>query len=288
MLEKPGENSNQETTGKPDAWKLARPVWGWGRGVTPRPTPLVDADGVIIAGHTRWKAAKALGLKEVPVHVAKDLSPEQVKAYRLADNKLHELSEWDVELLPLELQELQQIDYDLELLGFDADELARLLDPGIQGGRTDPDDVPEPPDEAVTRPGDLWLLGEHRLLCGDAGSPEDVDRLLDGATIHLVNTDPPYGVHVEPRSSTAIAAGQSSYPDLSGRMHHQSFDVARGVADPKKARRKLRPKDRPLEGDFVSDEQFAQLLRAWFSQISRVLEPGRVFFIWGVTSVRVA
>ena len=151
----------------------------------------------------------------------------------------------------------------------------------MKEGLTDPDNVPEPPDEATTQPGDLWILGEHRLLCGDSGSTEDVDRLLDGQTIQLVNTDPPYNVKVEPRSSTAIAAGQSSYPDLSQKMHHQGFDVARGVIDPKTARKKMRPKDRPLENDFVSDEEFALLLRAWFGQMARVLEPGRGFYIWG-------
>ena len=152
---------------------------------------------------------------------------------------------------------------------------------GAKPGLTDPDEVPEPPDEPVTQPADLWILGDHRLLCGDAGKAEDVDRLLDGQPVHLVNTDPPYNVKVEPRSSTAIAAGMSSYPDLSQRMHHQSFDVARGVTDPKKARRKMRPKDRPLENDFISDEEFERLLLAWFGQIARVLEPGRSFYIWG-------
>ncbi|HUU90072.1 MAG TPA: DNA modification methylase [Phycisphaerae bacterium] len=242
---------------------------------------VVDTDGVIVVGHTRWKAAKKLGLEFVPVHVATDLTPEQAKAYRLADNRVADLATWDYDLLPIELKDLQAADFDLALLGFDDDELAGLLDPGVKDGLTDPDDVPEPPDEAVTQPGDLWILGDHRLLCGDAGSTEDVDRVLDGAGIHLVNTDPPYNVRVEPRSSTAIAAGQSSYPDLSRKMHHQGFDVARGVTDPKKARKKMRPKDRPLENDFLSAEDFERLLLAWFGQVARVLEPGRSFFIWG-------
>ncbi|MBL7140942.1 MAG: ParB N-terminal domain-containing protein [Planctomycetes bacterium] len=242
---------------------------------------VVDADGVIVVGHTRWKAAKKLGLKQVPVHVATDLTPAQVKAYRIADNKTADLAEWDFDLLPIELKDLQAADFDLGLLGFDADELAKILDPDGTQGLCDPDDVPEPPDEPVTQPGDLWALGEHRLVCGDAGKTEDVDRLLAGARVHVVNTDPPYNVRVEPRSSTAIAAGQSSYPDLSRKMHHQGFDVARGVTDPSKARAKMRPKDRPLANDFLSDEEFNRLLRAWFGQIGRVLVPGRCFFIWG-------
>ena len=243
---------------------------------------VVDAEGVIICGHTRWKAARKLGLAKVPVHVATDLTPDQVKAYRLADNATGELATWDYELLPIELGELGEMGFNLGLLGFSADALGKLADAaGGKAGLTDPDAVPEPPDEATTRPGDLWVLGDHRLLCGDSGSAQDVDRLLDGAGIHLVNTDPPYNVKVEPRSSTAIAAGQSSYPDLSRKMHHQGFDVARGVIDPSKARKKMRPKDRPLEGDFVSDEDFALTLRAWFGQMARVLEPGRCFYIWG-------
>ena len=242
---------------------------------------VVDADGVIIVGHTRWKAAKKLGLAKVPVHVAKDLSPEQIKAYRIADNKTGELAEWDFDLLPIELKDLQDSDYDLNLLGFDDDELAHLLDGDVTEGLTDPDSVPEPPDDPITQPGDLWVLGDHRLLCGDSGSEADLDRLLDGATIDLVACDPPYNVKVEPRSSTAIAAGNSSHPDLSKKMHHQSFDVARGVTDPKKARKKMRAKDRPLENDFVSAEAFDEMLLAWFGNASRVLKPGGSFYIWG-------
>ncbi|MEW6199778.1 MAG: DNA modification methylase [Planctomycetota bacterium] len=242
---------------------------------------VVDEAGVIVCGHTRWKAAQRLGLAEVPVHVARDLTPEQIRAYRIADNKTAELAEWNLELLPLELAELQGAGIDWSLLGFDSDELAMLLDPGVQPGLTDPDEIPEPPDAATTQPGDLYLLGEHRLLCGDSVSVADVDRLLDGQPIHLVNMDPPYNVKVEPRSSTAIAAGLSSHPDLSKKMHHQAFDVARGVTSPAKARKKMRAKDRPLANDFVSGEAFDAMLLAWFGNAARVLLPGRSFYIWG-------
>ena len=243
---------------------------------------VVDAEGVIVVGHTRYKAALKLGLEKVPVHVAKDLTPEQARAYRIADNKSAELSDWNYDLLPIELAGLQEMNYDLGLLGFDQDELARLLDPGVKDGLCDPDEVPEPPDEATTRPGDLWLLGEHRLLCGDSGKAEDVDRLLGGAAIHLVNTDPPYNVKVEPRSNNAIAAGLSSFGDSNTQPqnHHQAFDVARqGPKVP--THKKLRPKDRPLANDFVSEEAFEKLLHAWFGNIARVLLPGRAFYIWG-------
>jgi len=181
---------------------------------------VVDRDGVIVVGHTRWKAAKKLGLAQVPVHVA-DLTPEQAKAYRLADNQTATIAEWDKGLLPLELADLKEANFDLGLLGFSEDELAKWLQP-VQEGLCDPDDVPAPPDEATTKPGDLILLGDHRLLCGDSSKPEDVDRLLDGATIHLVNTDPPYNVKVEPRSNNAIAAGLSSFTST----HHQGLDLA--------------------------------------------------------------
>lgn len=267
---------------------------------------VVDEAGVIIVGHTRWKAAKAMGMAEVPVHVAVGLSPEKAKAYRLADNRVAEIAEWDYDLLPIELTELRGMDIDLDLLGFSSEELEKMLGAGISGnpGLTDPDAVPEPPDDPVTQRGDIWVLGEHRLMCGDSGSPEDLDRLLSGAAIHLVNMDPPYNVKVEPRSNNAIAAGLSSFTnektgvkalDAQG-LHHSGFDVARGKTGirhhqkldlerhPEKAQathRKMRAKDRPLENDFVSDEEFARLLRAWFGNAARVLEPGRGFYIWG-------
>lgn len=153
---------------------------------------LVDRDGVIVAGHARYRAAQKLGLTEVPVIVADDLTPEQIKAYRIADNRTAELSMWDYDLLPIELADLQSMDFDLDLLGFSTDELAKILDPGVKEGLTDPDDVPQPPDEPITQPGDLWLLGEHRLLCGDSTTTHDTLLVMDGAKAALVATDPPY------------------------------------------------------------------------------------------------
>jgi DNA modification methylase len=241
--------------------------------------PLVlDTEGVIIVGHTRWKAAQKLGLDKVPVHVAKDLSPAQIKAYRIADNQTNTLAEWDAELLPLELHDLEALDFDLSLLGFAEDDLNKWLGGEVTEGLCDPDEVPEPPDAATTQPGDLWILGEHRLLCADSSKPEDVDRLLDGAMIHLVNTDPPYNVKVEPRSNNAIAAGLSSFQ---GNTHHQGLDLARHPGKAKPTRKKLRAKDRPLANDFVSVEAFDELLHAWFGNMARVLAPGRGFYIWG-------
>jgi DNA modification methylase len=241
---------------------------------------LLDADNVIIAGHTRLRAARKLGMATVPVIRANDLTPEQVKALRLADNQVATLSKWDYELLPIELADLQAGGFDLSLLAFDSDELAKLLNPDAKDGLTDPDDIPEPPDAAITQPGDLWILGDHRLLCGDSSKPEDVDRLLDGAVIHLVNSDPPYNVKVEPRSNNAIAAGLSSF-SAPEKAHHQQMDLARHPEKAKATHRKLRAKDRPLANDFVSDDEFDRLLLAWFGNMARVLAPGRGFYIWG-------
>ena len=239
---------------------------------------VVDGEGMIIVGHTRWKAATKLGLDQVPVHVAPDLTPAQAKAYRIADNQTAQIADWDFERLPTELASLLEMNFDLGLLGFGQDELNKLLHPELETGQCDPDEVPLPPDEAITQPGDLWILGEHRLLCGDSSREAEVDRLLDGARIHLVNTDPPYNVKVEPRSNNAIAAGLSSF---AGPKHHQSLDLARHPEKAKPTDRKMRAKDRPLANDFVSDAEFDRLLAAWFGNIARVLEPGRAFFIWG-------
>ena len=159
---------------------------------------VVDADGVIVAGHTRFRAAQRLGLATVPVHVATDLTPDEVRAYRLADNKTAELASWDDAMLSIELDALRGAGIDWTLLGFDEEELAKLLAPAGTEGLTDPDAVPEKPADPITKPGDLWWLGKHRLLCGDSTSATDVARLLDGAVPALMVTDPPYGVEYDP------------------------------------------------------------------------------------------
>jgi DNA modification methylase len=236
--------------------------------------PIVaDEDGVIIVGHTRYFAALKLEMTTVPVHVAVGLTPAQARAYRIADNQTATLSSWDEDKLPLELLGLQEMGFDLAMTGFSGDELLRLLGSETNEGLGDPDAIPDPPDEAITQPGDLWILGKHRLLCGDSSIPADVDRLLAGSQIHLVNTDPPYNVKVEPRSNNAIAAGLSSF-----QATPQPLIV--DCSEPK-ATKKLRARDRPLENDFVSDPEFDRLLSAWFGNIARVLLPGRGFYLWG-------
>jgi DNA modification methylase len=238
---------------------------------------VVDEEGVIVVGSTRYKAALQLGLQAVPVHVANGLTPAQVKAYRIADNKTAELADWDQQLLVQELVALQQLDFDLDLVGFSSEELQTLFQAELAPGLSDPDEIPEPPDDPVTRPGDLWQLGGHRLLCGDASRAEDVDRLLAGTAVHLVHTDPPYNVQVEPRSNNARAAGFSSFEPAAHPPQATGRPGDRSRPKPKK----LRPKDRPLANDFVSKEEFDRLLYAWFGNMARVLEPGRSFYVWG-------
>lgn len=157
---------------------------------------VVDADMVVVAGHTRLLAAQQLGLKDVPVHVADNLTQNQIKAYRIADNRVHEEAEWDDELLALEIGDLREAGMDLALTGFDEDELARLTLEQTEG-LTDPDEVPEPQAEAVSVLGDVWLLGRHRLVCGDCTTVEAVDAALAGVKPHLMVTDPPYGVEYD-------------------------------------------------------------------------------------------
>ena len=169
--------------------------FGW------RQPVVVDAKCVIIAGHTRVQAARKLGLKEVPVHVADNLTPAQVKAYRLMDNRSHDETSWDFELLGPELLDLQNLGFgNLELTGFDGNEIADFLagaaSPG-QEGLTPDDEAPAPREAAVTQPGELWRLGEHRLLCGDAMELADVQRVLSGARADLVVIDAPYNVNYE-------------------------------------------------------------------------------------------
>jgi len=239
---------------------------------------VVDDENVIVVGSTRYKAALKLGLSMVPVHVARGLTPAQLKAYRIADNKTAELADWDCDQLVQELIDLQQMDFDINVVGFSPEELHDLFLNEIEPGLTDPDAVPDPPAAPVTCPGDLWVLGKHHLLCGDAGLPEDVNRLLDGAPIHLVTSDPPYNIGLKPRSNNAIAAGLSSFE---GPKNHQSLDLPRFPEKAKPTAKKLRARDRPLANDFVSAEHYERLLHAWLSNITRVLEPGRAFYLWG-------
>jgi len=162
--------------------------WGWTVPI------LVDEAGGIIAGHGRVLAAQRLGLAEVPVMVARGWSAEQIRIYVLADNKLALNAGWDEELLRIELGELRGLGADLGLTGFGELELDALLDHANEGA-TDPDEVPEPPADPVSRLGDVWICGDHRVLCGDATVLADVEKMLGGELADMCFTDPPYGVN---------------------------------------------------------------------------------------------
>ena len=158
---------------------------------------VVDGQGVIICGHTRLLAAQKLGLNEAPVHVADNLTPAQVRAYRLLDNRSHEESDWDFDLLGLEMVELKDLAIDLSLTGFDAREIDELLGTDAELEER-ANQVPELPAEPVTRTGDLWHCGAHQVLCGDATDQGGVSRVLGTAQLQLMVTDPPYGVQYAP------------------------------------------------------------------------------------------
>jgi site-specific DNA-methyltransferase (adenine-specific) len=201
---------------------------------------LVDGSNGLIAGHGRLMAARKLGMKEIPVIELAHLSENQKKALIIADNKLALNSEWDTELLTLELQDLLGEEYDLDLLGFDKDELDALLNV-IEGtdGLTDEDAVPEVPDEPKTKLGDIYILGNHRLMCGDSCNIESVEKLTDGLVDILV-TDPPYNVAYEGKTKDALT----------------------------------------IQNDSMGDEQFRQFLRDAFVAADAVMKQGAVFYIW--------
>jgi len=165
--------------------------WGWTNPI------LIDEAGGIIAGHGRVMAARKLGITEVPVMIAKGWSKAQTKAYVLADNQLALNAGWDMDLLKVEMGDLNDQGFNLDLIGFDDMTLDALLAEATPEGLTDPDDVPEPPDDPITQPGDVWLLGKHRIVCGDSTDADTVAKALNGVEPHLMVTDPPYGVEYD-------------------------------------------------------------------------------------------
>ena len=166
---------------------------------------VVDKDRIIVVGHTRYRASKKLGFKEVPITVADNLTPEQINAYRIADNRTAEESEWDNELLKMEIKDLEAKDFKLDLLGFNEDQLNDMLFEEKQG-LTDEDEVPETPEEPITKLGDIWKLGKHKLICGDATNKDTVKLLMEDNKADLIFTDPPYNVNYSAR--TGIRSGK--------------------------------------------------------------------------------
>jgi len=189
-------------------------TFGW------RQPIVVDREGVIIVGHTRLAAAKRLGMTQVPVHVAENLTPEQVRAYRLADNRTHEETAWDLTLLAVELSDLASMSVDLTSTAFDEIELDRLL-PSEDDERANA--APPLPLAPVTRPGDIWLLGQHRLLCGDATQIVDVQKVLAGGLADMVFTDPPYNVDYEGKTSRKLKIDNDT---LGGRFYEFLRDAS--------------------------------------------------------------
>ncbi len=206
---------------------------------------LVDEDNGIIAGHGRVMAAQKLGLQAVPCIRLAHLSDTQRKAYVIADNRLALNAGWDDQMLTLELQELDGEDFDLSLLGFEADELNALLNPIKETeGLTDEDAVPDVPEEPKTKPGDIYQLGRHRLMCGDSTSIDAVEKLMDGQLADILITDPPYNVAYEGKTKEALT----------------------------------------IKNDEMSDDQFRQFLRDAFVAADTVMKSGAVFYIWHADS----
>ena len=188
-----------------DLDKIAAAIrkWGWTMPV------LADEKGGLISGHARVGAATKLGLTSIPVIVARGWSEDEKRAYRLADNQLAARAIWDPEQLANELRELQFTGFDLDLIGFEPDQLETILAGMGSSGLRDPDTVPEVPDQPITRLGDVWLLGEHRVGCGDSTSATDVAQVLAGSEPHLMIADPPYGVRYDPswRACRGLGSG---------------------------------------------------------------------------------
>ena len=155
---------------------------------------VVDKDKIIVVGHTRYQASKTLGYKEVPVLIADQLSPEKINAYRIADNRTNEEAEWDYDLLETEIKELHDKDFDLNLTGMDDKELNKILFEEKQG-ETDDDAIPEAPEKPISKAGDKWILGKHKLVCGDSTKAEFISLLFGENKADMVFTDPPYNVN---------------------------------------------------------------------------------------------
>jgi DNA modification methylase len=174
---------------------------------------LIDEDGGLIAGHGRVLAAKKLGIEELPSIVLAGLTESQKKAYIIADNQLPLNAGWDLDKLKLEIENLKELDFDIDLLGFDDDFLSGLLELEPESGLTDEDAVPELPETPVSVLGDIWILGNHRLMCGDSTSIDAVEKLMDGQKADMVFTDPPYNIDYQGVSDKRDKIKNDKMPD---------------------------------------------------------------------------
>jgi DNA modification methylase len=188
---------------------------------------LVDDKDMILAGHGRLAAAKVLGMKEIPTIRLSHLNVEERRAYVLADNKLAQNADWDTELLALELGELAELSFDLELTGFSNCEIDIILDDAAQAtpetSIDDADKVPEPSDLIVSKPGDLWRLGRHRLLCGDALQSDSFERVMEGRQANIIFTDPPYNVPIDGHVCGLGKVRHREFAMASGEMSRDQF-----------------------------------------------------------------
>jgi DNA modification methylase len=173
---------------------------------------VVDKEKIIVVGHTRYRASKKLGLTAVPITIADNLTPEQINAYRIADNRTNEEAEWDIELLKTELKDLQLKDFDLDLTAFNEDELNNFLFDEKEG-LTDEDAVPETPEEPITKLGDIWKLGKHKLICGDSTILNNYEKLFKENKADLLMTDPPYNVDYEGKTKEKLTIQNDSKND---------------------------------------------------------------------------
>jgi len=205
---------------------------------------LIDGEKGIIAGHGRLKAAMRLGLEEIPAIELSHLTEIQKKALIIADNKLALNAGWDTELLSLELEELELEGLDLSLTGFGEEEISALKPEVVNEGLTDEDAVPEPPPEPITKPGDIWILGKHRLMCGDSTSVDHLEKLCNGRQVDMWLTDPPYNVAYEGKTKDALT----------------------------------------IKNDSMSDDTFRQFLRDAYTAADAVMKAGAVFYIWHADS----
>ena len=168
---------------------------------------VIDNNNVVVTGHTRLLASKKLGLQEVPCVVADDLSPAQIKAFRIADNKVSEYAQWKDDMLKVELEELEEMDFDLDSVNIDYSDFDIALDlEDIQEDAYNEDDdiIEEAPKIPYSKEQDIWLLGKHRVMCGSSTEKDDVDRLMEGEKAHLLVTDPPYNVAYVGKTKDAL------------------------------------------------------------------------------------